>query len=149
MWHHDLRAVSLGGNRDYGTGDENGGEAQMTVWPAIAVFGTTVCIGIYMGWQYLMGVRNSRVLIGVHLLLGVVGLEVVAILVRHAFDTVDVPGGDWGRVAALALAAALFSGLMVPLLAPRYPRSITPGLVVHGVIGMVGFALLLAWALGF
>lgn len=121
----------------------------MTVWPAIAVFGTTVCIGIYMGWQYLMGVRNNRVLIGVHLLLGVIGLEVVAILVRHAFDTVDVPGGGWGRAAALALAAALFSGLMVPLLAPRYPGSVTPGLVVHGVIGMAGFTLLLAWALGF
>lgn len=121
----------------------------MTVWPAILVFGTTVCIGIYMGWQYLMGERNNRLLIGVHLLLGVVGLEVVAILVRNAFDSVDVPGGSWGRAAALVLAAALFSGLMVPLLAPRYPRSITPGLVIHAVVGMTGFTLLLAWALGF
>jgi hypothetical protein len=122
---------------------------QMTVWPAIAVFGTTVCIGIYMGWQYLMGVRNNRVLIGVHLVLGVIGLEVVAILIRQAFDSVDVPGGNWGRSAAVVLAVALLSGLTVPLLAPRYPRSITPGLVVHGVVGMVGFALLLAWAIGF
>jgi len=121
----------------------------MTVWPAIAVFGTTVCIGIYMGWQYLMGVRNNRVLIGVHLVLGVIGLEVVAILIRQAFDSVDVPGGNWGRSAAVVLAVALLSGLTVPLLAPRYPRSITPGLVVHGVVGMVGFALLLAWAIGF
>lgn len=119
----------------------------MTIWPAIAVFGTTVCIGMYMGWQYLMGVRNDRILIGVHLVLGVVGLEVVAILIRRAFDGADVSGGNWGRAAALALAAALLSGLLVPLLAPRFPRSITPGLVVHGLIGMAGFALLLAWAI--
>ena len=120
----------------------------MTVWPAIAVFGTTVGIGIYMGWLYLKGVRNNRLLIGVHLLLGVVGLEVTAILVRHAFDTVDVPGGNWGRAAALVLAGALFSGLMVPLFAPKYPRGVTPMLWGHATIGLAGFLLLLLWVAG-
>jgi hypothetical protein len=128
-------------------GKAGGGEVVMTVWPAIAVFGTTVCIGMYMGWQYLMGVRNNRVLIGVHLVLGVVGLEVVATLIRHAFDAVDAPSGNMGRTAAIVLAVALLSGLTVPLLAPRYPRSITPGLVFHALVGTIGFGLLLVWAM--
>lgn len=119
----------------------------MTVWPAIAVFGTTVCIGIYMGWQYLMGVRNSRLLIAAHLVLGVVGLEVVATLIRNAFDAVDAPSGNMGRTAAVVLAVALLTGLLVPLLGPRYPRGITPGLVVHALVGTVGFGLLLVWAM--
>jgi hypothetical protein len=87
------------------------------------------------------------VLIGVHLVLGVIGLEVVAILIRGAFDNADLTGGNWGRAAALALAGALLTGFVAPLLAPRYPRIITPALAMHGLIGMAGFALLLVWGL--
>lgn len=120
----------------------------MTVWPAIGVFGTTVSIGLYMGWLHLKGVRNNRMLIGFHLLLGVAGLEVTAILLRGAFGGVVAPPGSAARFAVMLFAVSMFSGLIVPLLAPRWPRGITPMLWGHAAIGMAGFAALLAWAAG-
>ena len=47
----------------------------MVVAPALAVIGSTVAIGLYMGWRYLRGERNNRILVGFHLVLGVIGLE--------------------------------------------------------------------------
>ena len=56
----------------------------MVVAPALAVIGSTVAIGLYMGWRYLRGERNNRVLVGFHLVLGVIGLEVTAMVIRGA-----------------------------------------------------------------
>jgi hypothetical protein len=123
-------------------------QAGMAIWPAIGVLGTTVAIGLYMGWRHLKGRRNDRVLIGFHLLLGVAGLEVTAILVRGHFTGGVAPPGSPGRYAAVLFAVAMFSGLIVPLLAPRWPRGITPMLWGHAAIGLAGFIALLAWGIG-
>ncbi len=117
----------------------------MVVAPALAVIGTTVAIGLYMGWCYLKGRRNNRVLIGVHLVLGVIGLEVTAMLLRGAPSGARAMG-EFGPAAAVLTAATLFSGLLVPLIAQPKPRLTSPALAVHAAIGAVAFALYLIWA---
>ena len=116
----------------------------MVVAPGLAVIGSTVAIGLYMGWRFLMGERNNRVLIGFHLVLGVIGLEVTALLIKSA------PGGaralgSLGPTVALLTTATLFTGLLVPLVAQPRPKWATPALVVHARVGAVAFALYLIW----
>jgi hypothetical protein len=120
----------------------------MPTWPAIAVFGTTVAIGLYMGLQYLKGVRNNRMLVGVHVLIGVAGLEVFALLLRGAPDGTHMAESNMGPAAALFLAAALFTGFVVPLIAPAKPGAVGPTLAVHASFGLVAFGVLLLWVLG-
>ena len=120
----------------------------MPTWPAILVFGTTVAIGLYMGLQYLRGVRSNRMLVGVHVLIGVAGLEVFALLLRGAPDGTHLAESRTGPAAALLLAAALFTGFVVPLIAPAKPAAIGPTLAVHATFGLVAFGVLLLWVLG-
>lgn len=120
----------------------------MTVWPAILVLGTTVAIGLYMFWLHLTGARNDRMLIGFHLLLGFAGLEVTVILLRGHFTGGVAAPGSPGRYAAVLFAAAMLSGLLVPLLAPRWRSGVTPMLWGHAVAGLAGFAALMAWGAG-
>jgi hypothetical protein len=120
----------------------------MPTWPAILVFGTTVAIGLYMGLQYLRGVRNNRMLVGVHVLIGVAGLEVFALLLRGAPDGSHLATSSTGPAAALFLAAALFTGFIVPLIAAPRPAAIGPALAVHASMGLVAFGVLLLWVLG-
>ena len=117
----------------------------LEVAPALAVMGTTVGIGLYMGWRYLKGRRNNRVLIGFHLILGVIGLEVTAMLLRGAPSGARALGA-FGPAAAVLTAVTMFSGLLVPLIAPAKPRVVGPVLAVHAGIGAVAFILYLIWA---
>jgi hypothetical protein len=117
----------------------------MVVAPALAVIGSTVAIGLYMGWRFLKGVRNNRVLIGFHLVLGVIGLEVTAMVIRGA-PSGERALGALGPWAAIVTAATLFSGLLVPLIGQPRPKLIGPALAVHAAVGAVAFALYLVWA---
>ncbi|WP_207790564.1 hypothetical protein [Polymorphobacter fuscus] len=120
----------------------------MPTWPALVVFGATVAIGLYMGLQYLRGVRNNRMLVGVHVLIGVAGLEVFALLLRGAPDGTHLAESRMGPASALLLAAALFTGFLVPLIAAPKPAATGPALAVHAVAGTIGFGALLLWVLG-
>jgi hypothetical protein len=120
----------------------------MPTWPAIVVFGSTVAIGLYMGLQYLKGVRNNRMLVGVHVLIGVAGLEVFALLLRGAPDGTHLAESRTGPAAALLLAAALFTGFLVPLIAAPRPAATGATLAVHATMGVVAFGVLLLWVLG-
>lgn len=120
----------------------------MPSWPAIVVFGSTVAIGLYMGLQYLKGQRNDRVLVGVHVLIGIVGLEVFALVLRGAPDGTHLAESRLGPASALLLAVALFSGFMVPLIAQPRPAATGPALAVHATLGTVAFGALLLWVLG-
>ncbi len=120
----------------------------MPTWPALVVFGTTVAIGLYMGLQYLRGVRNNRMLIGVHVIIGIIGLEVFALLLRGAPDGTHLAESRLGPASALLLAAALFSGFMVPLIAAPRPAATGATLAVHAVVGTAAFGALLLWVLG-
>ncbi len=116
----------------------------MVVAPGLAVIGSTVAIGLYMGWRFLMGERNNRVLIGFHLILGVIGLEVTAQLIRGAPSGARALG-SLGPTVAIATAATLFTGLLIPLIAQPRPKWATPALIVHALVGAVAFALYLIW----
>ena len=120
----------------------------MPTCPAILVFGTTVAIGLYMGLQYLKGQRNNRMLVGAHVLIGLAGLEVFALLLRGAPDGTHLADSRTGPAAALLLAAALFSGFVVPLIAPAKPGATGLTLAVHASLGLVAFGVLLLWVLG-
>jgi hypothetical protein len=120
----------------------------MPTWPALVVFGSTVGIGLYMGLNYLKGQRNNRNLVAAHILIGIAGLEVFALLLRGAPDGTRLADSQLGPAAALLFAAALFSGFIVPLIAKPRPATTGPALAVHAVFGTVGFGVLLLWVLG-
>lgn len=117
----------------------------MPTWPALVVFGSTVAIGLYMGLNYLKGLRNNRNLVAVHILIGVAGLEVFALLLRGAPDGSRLAESHLGPAAALLLAAALFTGFITPLLAKSRPAATGPALAVHAAFGTIGFGVLLLW----
>ena len=120
----------------------------MPTWPALVVFGSTVAIGLYMGLQYLRGVRNNRMLVGVHVIIGIIGLEVLALLLRGAPDGTHLADSRMGPASALLLAAALLTGFMVPLIAAPKPGATGTALAVHATVATLAFGALLLWVLG-
>jgi hypothetical protein len=120
----------------------------MTMAPALVVLGATVLLGGWLGTQYLMGVRNTRALIALHLILGIAGLEVLMLLMRGAPDGRAAVIGSGGMIAALLLGVAMFSGFLVPILAPSRPNTIGPMIAVHTTVAALGYGLLVIWALG-
>ena len=120
----------------------------MPNWLALVVFGTVVAIGLYMGLNYLKGTRSNRTLVAVHVIVGIIGLEVFALLLRGAPDGTRLATSRLGPASALLLAGALFTGFVVPLLAKPRPATTGPALAVHAVFGTVGFGALLLWVLG-
>ncbi|MFZ4111488.1 MAG: hypothetical protein ACOYKQ_13585 [Polymorphobacter sp.] len=118
----------------------------MVMAPALAVIASTVVIGIYMGWRYLRGERNNRVLVGFHLVLGVIGLEVTAMVIRGA-PSGERALGALGPLAAVLTAVTLLSGLLVPLIAQPRPKLAGPALAAHAAVGAVAFVLYLVWAI--
>ncbi len=83
-------------------------------------------------------------LIGFHLVLGVIGLEVTALLIKGAPSGARALG-SLGPTTAILTAATLFTGLLIPLIAQPRPKWATPALVVHALVGAVAFALYLIW----
>ena len=83
VWHHGLSPAGALG-LIVGADDVVG--SAMTIAPALAVLGAAVLLGGWLGIRYLMGERNNRVLVGLHLILGIAGLEVLMLLLRGAPD---------------------------------------------------------------
>ena len=57
--------------------------------PILFVITAGVALGLYLGWRFLRRERGKPVVIGLHVVLGVVGLEGVAMLI-----TGGMGGGD-------------------------------------------------------
>lgn len=119
----------------------------MTSVPAIALLTAAAAVGVFLGWLYLRRVRRP-VLVGVHLLLGVGGLETMVMLLRGAPNGATGPAGALGPVAAGLLAATLVTGLAAPLLARASRLHANVALATHASIGLLGFAVFLAWVTG-
>jgi hypothetical protein len=113
--------------------------------PAIVVLTVAVGLGIYVGILYLRRVRKP-VLIGLHLLLGVAGIEAMVMMLRGAPDGAVAPAGSFGIAAAVLLATAMVSGLAAPLLAKHSRQGGNAVLATHAAVGVLGFLLVLAWA---
>jgi hypothetical protein len=120
----------------------------MTVAPVVLLLGMGVAIGAYMGYRYLLGQHNSRILAGLHLLLGAGGLEVMVMLLRGAPNGATAENQFMGSIVALIIAGALLTGLFVPIIAKSQPGIVGGSLAVHAAVGTIGFSMLLLWALG-
>lgn len=117
----------------------------MPTWTALAVFGSTVAIGLVLGFNFLNGRRNSRNLVAAHVLIGLAGLEVFALLLRGAPNGTQLAPSQLGPAAALLFAAALFSGFVAPLIIKPRPATAGPVLALHATFGTIGFGVLLLW----
>lgn len=104
-----------------------------------------VVLGLVLGVDYLRRVRSRPVLIGLHLLLGAGGVELIAIVLRGTPDGKVMPAGWPGKFAALLLLMALFTGLLAPMVGRRSRNTMNLALATHVSLAAVGFTLLLAW----
>jgi hypothetical protein len=122
----------------------------MIAIPAFLLITLAVGIGVYLGLLYLRGVRPIKIVLGAHILLGMGGLEQLAIFIRGGAPsgaTVNV--GSFGTAAAALFALAMLSGFIAPLLGQRSRRSGEFMLATHAFTGVAGFVLLLIWITSF
>jgi hypothetical protein len=118
----------------------------MIAIPALLLITVAVAIGVYLGLLYLRRERPRRIVLGAHILLGIGGLEQLAIFLRGATPsgaTVNV--GSSGTAAAALFALAMLSGLIAPLLGQKSRRNGEFMLATHALAGAAGFVLLLIW----
>lgn len=121
----------------------------MIAIPAVLIITTGVAIGVYLGLLYLRGVRPRKIVLGAHILLGMGGLEQLAILMRGAPSGAALNVGSFGTGAAALFALALLSGFTAPLLGQRSRRNGEFMLATHALTGAAGFVLLLVWISNF
>ncbi len=119
----------------------------MITLPSLLLVSAAVLLGVYLGIFYLRGVRSGLALRGAHILMGLGGVEQVAILIRGTPSGV-VMSGSLVRVALGLFAVAIFAGFTAPILAQRSRRSGEVMLAAHAGLGVAGFALLLFWISG-
>lgn len=118
--------------------------------PSITLFGASVALGSFLGWQYLKRVKMSPTLVGLHLVAGAAGIETMVML-RGELPERALAGslGTAGNIAAILLVAAMLTGFLTPLIAQKRPRKVgSTALAVHFAAGLVGYLLLLAWLVG-
>ncbi len=121
----------------------------MITIPATLLITAAVLLGIYLGIFYLRGVRPRRILLGAHILMGMGGLEQVALLIHGAPSGVIMRAGAYGTGAAGLFALAMLSGLTAPLLGQKSRRNGEIMLATHASVGILGFVLLLVWVSNF
>jgi hypothetical protein len=121
----------------------------MRMIPVLVLFTATVALGLFLGYQYLRRIPSRPTMIGIHLLLGAGGMELVAMLLAGTPDGAAAPTGKLAHAAAALLLLALFTGLLAPMIGRRSRPTMNAALATHACAAGAGFALLLAWfALG-
>lgn len=111
----------------------------MHALPILGLLSLAVCLGLFMGVQYLRGERRRPVVIGVHILAGLGSLEPMAVLVREAADA------TLARAAMIVVALALMGGLGSALLRRQSRRASEAALVAHACAALSALALLTIW----
>jgi hypothetical protein len=120
----------------------------MNATPVLLLLCTTVSIGAFMAWRYYTGVRNSQGLAAVHFLFGAGGLEVMALVLGGAPNGAAGGSDSLGPASALVLAAALLTGLFIPIIARPKPGIIGASVAVHATVATLAFGIFLLWFLG-
>ncbi len=118
----------------------------MALWAVILILGTGVGLGVYMGLQYLRREPRKPVMIGMHLLAGLGGLETLTIQITGAPDGSVLTAGRYGIPALALCAIAGAGGFGSALLRRRSRQSSEAALVAHAAAGLLGLAILLIWA---
>jgi hypothetical protein len=121
-----------------------GGGTGVTTVPVILCMTAAVLLGAVIGILWLMRARRP-VLIGIHVLLGVLGLEQMALLIHGTPSGIALQSSEVSTWALAALAAAMFTGLVAPLFGREMRRAANAMLMGHVVIGALGFILFLSW----
>ncbi len=117
--------------------------------PPLLLLGASAALGLWLGIRYLRREPRKPVHVGVHILLGVVGLEGMAMLLRGTPDGTILPAGPVGNAAGLLLILTVMSGFATPMIARRTPRNTgTLALATHAGLGAAGIGLFFFWALG-
>jgi len=102
-------------------------------------------LGLYLFALFLKRQRPAKLVLGAHMLLGMAGLEQVAILIRGAAPSGTIAAGQFGTAAAGLFALSLFSGFVAPIVAQRSRRGGVGLLYTHVALGLAGFVSLLVW----
>ncbi|ADP72511.1 hypothetical protein Rvan_3326 [Rhodomicrobium vannielii ATCC 17100] len=106
---------------------------------------TAAALGLYLFALFLKRRRPANLILGVHILLGMAGLEQVAVLIRGAGPSGAAAAGQFGTAAAALFALSLFSGFVAPIVAQRSKQGGIALLYSHVGLGLAGFASLLIW----
>jgi hypothetical protein len=116
--------------------------------PIVIVVTAGALLGLHLGWLFLRRGRGRPAVIGLHVILGVIGLEGVAMLISGAPDGSDPATGRLVRMAGLFLVLAVMTGFAAPLLSKRRPRRVGLAAVgAHAAVAATGYVLLIAWAM--
>ncbi len=116
----------------------------MTTFPIVAILGAAVAAGAVNFGLRLRGQRRPM-LIGLHLLLGIGGLEVLVFFLKDINGGEGVPAGPWGNIAAGLLAIAVFIGLLSPIVAKNSRPLSNALLVAHVASGALGAITAFIW----
>lgn len=116
----------------------------MVTLPSFFLVSAAVLLGIYLGVFYLRRIRSGLALRGAHILMGLGGVEQVAILIRGA-PSGEMMSDSLVRMALGLFAGAIFAGFTAPILAQRSRRNGEVMLAAHAGLGLAGFALFLYW----
>ncbi len=121
----------------------------MITIPVLLLVTSAVLLGVYLGIFYLRRVRPRRILLDAHILMGMGGLEQLALLIYGAPSGVIMRAGSLGTTAAGLFALAMLSGFTAPLLGQQSRRNGEIMLATHATAGIAGFVFLLAWVSNF
>ena len=116
----------------------------MQALPIALILTASMCLGLYLGWLYLRGVRKP-VLNGIHILLGAGALEGLAVLLHGAPNGAVFVAHSLGVGALGLFAYAMFSCLLGPIFGRQSRRTGEAVLVTHVSAGLVGFLVFLWW----
>lgn len=117
----------------------------MLVWLPIAIYGTTVALGLVLGWYFLSEKRPHQGLQLLHLLTGFGGLEVVMLVTSRYRANQELQ--DIAFIALILLGFAAFTGLVAAILAKPRTAALGPMLAAHAFIGGSAFLALLTWTM--
>lgn len=118
----------------------------MNAIPAALLLTAAAALGVYLGVLYLRRVRRPA-LIGVHLLLGAASMQVTLMMLRGMPNGESAPATTIGLAAAACLAAAMFSGLLAPLIGRGSRQAANIAVLSHATAGLGGFLLFMTWIL--
>lgn len=112
----------------------------------IGMVGTNVAIGLWLGWGFLKRQPRSRLLVGVHLIVGLSMFEALAIMLKQATDSGNAAALPLAQIASGLLAAALLTGFAGPVLSQSKPGVKAPMLAAHAAAALAAFGTVLLWA---
>jgi len=117
----------------------------MITWLPIMIYGTTVALGLVLGWYFLSDKRPHQGLQMLHLLTGFGGLEVVMLVTSRYRANQELK--DIAFIALILLGAAAFTGLVAAILAKPRNDALGTVLAAHALIGGSAFLALLTWTM--